>query len=40
MYGAPVENHRERKMLKQYNSYVALLFDIIEREPSTYEEAI
>ena len=23
-----------------YNSYVALLCDIIEREPSTYEEAI
>ena len=38
-YGAPEGIHRERKMEKIYNSYVALLCDIIDREPSTYEEA-
>ena len=30
--------HRERKRPKPYNSYVALLCDIIDKEPSTYEE--
>ena len=30
--------HRERKRPKLYNSYVALLCDIIDKEPSTYEE--
>ena len=38
-YGAPEGIHRERKREKPYNSYVALLRDIIEKEPSTYEEA-
>ena len=38
-YGAPEGIHRERKREKPYNSYVALLCDIIDREPSTYEEA-
>ena len=38
-YGAPEGIHRERKRVKPYNSYVALLCDIIDREPSTYEEA-
>ena len=37
-YGAPEGIHRERKREKPYNSYVALLCDIIEKEPSTYEE--
>ena len=31
--------HRERKRPKPYNNYVALLCDIINKEPSTYEEA-
>ena len=38
-YGALEGIHRERKREKPYNSYVALLCDIIEKEPSTYEEA-
>ena len=32
--------HRERKIPKTYNNYVALLCDIIDKEPSTYEEAL
>ena len=37
-YGAPEGMHRERKMPNTYNNYVALLCDIIDKEPSTYEE--
>ena len=39
-YDAPEGIHRERKRENPYNSYVALLCDIIDKEPSTYEEAI
>ena len=35
-YGAPEGIHRERKRANPYNSYVALLCDIIDKEPSTY----
>ena len=38
-YGALEEMHRERKRTRSYFSYVSLLCDIINREPSTYEEA-
>ena len=38
-YGAPDGMHRERKRPKPYNSYVALLCEIIDKEPSNYEEA-
>ena len=40
-YGAPEGIHRERERKREnpYNSYVALLCDIINREPSTYKEA-
>ena len=31
--------HRERKIPKHYNNYAALLCDIIDKEPSNYEEA-
>ena len=31
--------HRERKRPRPYSSYVALLCDIIDKEPSSYEEA-
>ena len=31
--------HRERKRPNPYNKYVALLCDIIDKEPSSYEEA-
>ena len=32
--------HREKKRTKLYSSYVALLCDIIDKEPSDYEEAV
>ena len=32
--------HRELKRPNPYNNCVALLCDIIDKEPSTYEEAI
>ena len=32
--------HRERKRTRSYSSYVALLCDIIDKEPSNYEEAV
>ena len=38
-YGAPKENHRERKRTRSYSGYVALLYDFIDKEPSSYEEA-
>ena len=37
-YGALEGIHRERKTENTYNSYLSLLCDIIEREPSTYED--
>ena len=30
--------HRERKRTRSYSGYVALLCDIIDKEPSNYEE--
>ena len=38
-YGAPEENHRERKRTRSNFRYVALLCDFIDKEPSSYEEA-
>ena len=38
-YGAPDGMHRERKIPRPYISYVALLCDIIDKEPSNYKEA-
>ena len=38
-YGAPEENHRERKRTRPCFRYVALLCDFIDKEPSSYEEA-
>ena len=40
IYGAPEENHRERKITRYCSRYVALLCDVINKEPSKYEEAI
>ena len=37
-YGAPEENHRERKRTRSCSGYVALLCDFIDKEPSNYEE--
>ena len=39
IYGAPEEMNRERKRTMSYSGYVALLCDIIDKEPSKYEEA-
>ena len=37
-YGTLEEIHRERKRTRSCSSYVALLCDIIDKEPSNYEE--
>ena len=39
-YGAPKENHRERKRTRSCFGYVYLLCDFINKEPSNYEEVI
>ena len=39
-YGAPEENHRERKRTRSCFGYVALLCDFIDKEPSSYEEVV
>ena len=39
-YGAPEENHRERKRTRFNSGYVALLCDFIDKEPSSYEEVV
>ena len=39
-YGDPEEIHKERKRTRSCFDYVALLCDIIDKEPSNYEEAI
>ena len=38
-YGALEGIHRERKRPRSYSGYVALLCDIINKEPPSYEEA-
>ena len=38
-YGAPNGTSRESKRPRPYSSYVALLCEIIDEEPSNYEEA-
>ena len=37
-YGAPEEMDRERKRTRSYSGYVDILCDIIDKEPSKYEE--
>ena len=39
-YGAPEGSLRESKRPHTYSSYVALLSDIIDAEPSSFEEAV
>ena len=39
-YGAPEEMHRERKRTKSCSAYVAILCDIIDKEPPNYEEVV
>ena len=38
-YGASEETHRGIKITRSCSSYVVLLCDIIDKEPSNYEEA-
>ena len=38
-YGALEEMHIERKRTRPYSNYVSLVCDIIDKEPSNYEEA-
>ena len=37
-YGAPEENHRERKRTRSCSGYVALLCDFIDKEPSNLKK--
>ena len=39
-YGALEEMQRERKKTRSYSGYVAILCDIIDKEPSDYEEVV
>ena len=39
-YGAPDGTFRESRRPKSFSSYVALLLDIIDAEPTCYEEAV
>ena len=39
-YGALEEMHRERKRTRSYSSYVALLCNIVDKEPSNYEDEV
>ena len=39
-YGAPNGSLRESKRPRTYSNYIALLSDIIDAEPSSYEEAV
>ena len=39
-YGAPEGSLRESKRPRTYSSYVALLLDIIDAEPSSFDEAV
>ena len=39
-YGALEEMHKERKRTRSYSIYVSLLCDIINKEPSNYEEVV
>ena len=37
-YGAPKGSTRTRKRSKRFSSYVALMCDIVDQEPTSYEE--
>jgi hypothetical protein len=39
-YGAPEGTMRQSKKPKPFSSYMALMFDLIEKEPTFFEEAI
>ena len=37
-YGAPKGSTRVKKKPKPFSSYVALMFDLVDQEPTNYEE--
>ena len=39
-YGAPEGSTRISKISKPFSSYVALMCDLVDQEPTSYEEAI
>ena len=39
IYGAPEGSTRTSKRSKPYSSYVALMCDLVDQEPTSYEEA-
>ena len=39
-YGAPEGSIRTRKRSKPFSNYLALMCDIVDQEPTSYEEAI
>ena len=40
MYGAPQDSTRTSNRSKSFSSYVALMCDIVDQEPTNYKEAI
>jgi len=38
--GAPTSHHRQRRSLDQYTSYMALMRESVEVEPSSFKEAM
>ena len=40
MYGAPEGSTSTSKRSKPFSSYVALMCDLVDQEPTSYEEAI
>ena len=39
-YGAPEGSTRKSKRSKPFSNYVALMCDIVDHEPTSYEEAV
>ena len=39
-YGAPEGSTRERKKPNTFSNYIALMCDLVEQEPTNYEEAV
>ena len=39
-YGAPEGSTRERKKPKTFSNYVALMCDLVDQEPTNYEEEV
>ena len=39
-YGAPEGSTRERKKPNTFSNYIALMCDLVDQEPTSYEEAV